>query len=362
MIRKNPRGFTLIELLVVIAIIGVLIALLLPAVQQAREAARRIQCTNNMKQIALAVHNYESSNTSFPLGASFQNESYPSGLNYAMWDSFSAQALLLPFIEQTPLYNAINFSFSPSQPCNSPTVYVRIVGSYLCPSDPYGGRTSNNCYAASFGACTTGLFNWTDQAPAWANSQVPADSSGLFTFGRVYGMRDVIDGTSNTIAYSEWVVGNGGKNYDNVTPPRRYRGNLLMASGASGPNVLNANQNAQGVINAVNACRLDFQSSASDNRISDFKGWRWSQGTAGFSMFNTIQTPNDKFGGCRIGGQPTDWPDSSYTIGAASYHPGGVNVAMADGSVRFIKDSVNQQTWWALGTRNGGEVISSDSY
>ncbi len=362
MSRDERRGFTLIELLVVIAIIGVLIALLLPAVQQAREAARRISCTNNMKQIALAVHNYESANTSFPMGASFQQQNFPGGGDYAMWNSFSAQALLLPFVEQTALFNAINFAWSPSTNANSPTVWQRVLDTYLCPSDTYAGGKNINSYAASFGACTTGMFDWTDQVPAWANFQRPADSSGLFTFGRAYRMRDVIDGTSNTIAFSEWVVGNGGRFYDGLAQPKRYRGNLLMASAASGPNLINAGQNPQPVMDAVNACRIEFRQSGSDGKISDFKGWRWSQGTSGFSMFNTIQVPNDTFGGCRLGGNPDYWPDSSYSIGAASYHPGGVNVAMADGSVKFVKSTVNQRTWWALGTRDGSEVVTSDAY
>ncbi|MFO0957008.1 MAG: DUF1559 domain-containing protein [Isosphaeraceae bacterium] len=362
MIRRPSRGFTLIELLVVIAIIGVLIALLLPAVQQAREAARRIQCTNNLKQIGLAIHNYEGATRSFPLGASFQQQNYPAGGDFAMWNSFSAHALMLPYLEQTALYNAINFAWSPSTRAHDPTVYLRVLDAFMCPSDPNVGKKNINSYAASFGACTTGMFDWTDQVPAWANFQRPADSSGVFTFGRSYGIRDVIDGTSNTVAFSEWVVGIGGRFYDNYTPPQRHRGNLLMASSATGPNVLNASQNAAGVINALNGCRTEFRQSSADGQIADFKGWRWSQGTAGFSMFNTVQVPNDNFGGCRLGGNPDYWPDSSYSIGAASYHAGGVNAAMADGSVRFIKSSINQQTWWGLGTRDGGEVISSDSY
>src|SRR5450631_3397945 len=108
---SRSAGFTLIELLVVISIIAVLIALLLPAVQSAREAARRSQCTNNLKQIGLALHNYHTAMDCFAMGASFQPQNNPT--DYAMWDSFSAQAMLLGFLEQTPLYNAINFSASP---------------------------------------------------------------------------------------------------------------------------------------------------------------------------------------------------------------------------------------------------------
>src|SRR5271156_3050483 len=137
------RAFTLIELLVVIAIIAVLIALLLPAVQAAREAARRAQCTNNLKQIGIALHNYHTSFDAFPCGAAFQPQSNTGGnctggFDYALWDSWSSQGLLLGYMEQQPIYNAANFSWSPQgnigQPTNS-TALDRVISSFLCPSD-----------------------------------------------------------------------------------------------------------------------------------------------------------------------------------------------------------------------------------
>src|SRR5262245_27255143 len=181
---SSRRGFTLIELLVVIAIIAVLIALLLPAVQSAREAARRAQCTNNLKQIGLALHNYHTSNDVFPLGTSFQ----PTGssiTDYGVWASWSAQALMLGYLEQTPLYNAINFAWGPlATPGNgqsdalglNTTATHSLINSFVCPSDPYcgGGKQNINDYASCFG--TTGLplyiVNWSAPGgPPYWNQQ-----------------------------------------------------------------------------------------------------------------------------------------------------------------------------------------------
>ncbi len=153
----KSRGFTLIELLVVIAIIAVLIALLLPAVQAAREAARRAQCTNNLKQMGLGMHNYLSAVGVFPLGGSMNNRIYrTSPPSYAAWTCWSGHSMLLPYIEQSPLYNAINFNFAPEisdtvgQPVHA-TIYKWVVNSFLCPSDPNVGRFCTNSYSFSVG-------------------------------------------------------------------------------------------------------------------------------------------------------------------------------------------------------------------
>jgi prepilin-type N-terminal cleavage/methylation domain-containing protein/prepilin-type processing-associated H-X9-DG protein len=376
--RRMACGFTLIELLVVIAIIGVLIALLLPAVQSAREAARRAQCSNNLKQIGIALHNYHSSHNSFPVGSVIASSRYSiTDPQYSIWTSWSAHALLSPFLEQTNVGNATNFDFGPTVQINDsdfevigpnlPTVLNMVVSTFMCPSDPNVGTQNINNYAASYGATTTNLYSWSDNPPSGSfapNHQEPTGSSGLFTFGRAYNIAAARDGTSNTIAFAEQLVGDGGSYVQGNGSPQKYRGNMMI--GASGQpsdsGQLSAFTNPAAVLAAVDACRQQFQDPGRTTGINDYRGYRWAMGLVGFTLFNTIQPPNDVFNGCRYDDRTNVLPDHSFAAGASSAHPGGVNVMLGDGSVRFIKDTVNLRTWWALGTRNGGEVISADQY
>ncbi|HZW32539.1 MAG TPA: DUF1559 domain-containing protein [Isosphaeraceae bacterium] len=373
------RGFTLIELLVVIAIIAVLIALLLPAVQSAREAARRSQCTNNLKQIGIALHNYHTAQDVFPLGTSFNP--VDTANDPGVWASWSAQALMLGYLEQTVLYNAINFNWGPLATGTTTsdgtggintTATHTLINSFVCPSDPYcgGGQQDINDYASCFGTTGLPLYNWNANVPGPPlYYQQPSGSTGMFTFALAYGVRNCTDGTSNTVAYAEWLVGDGrGLQLGGANPGSKYRGNMAtgVSYGGTDPGgIYDAFSNPPAFLNALQACTVAFQTQG--NVQNDMKGWRWGLGASGYSMFNCIQTPNDHqypIGGCRtnfqVGGAP--WPDASFSIGAASNHPGGCNVLFADGSVRFVKDSINRMTWWSLGTKANGEVISSDAY
>src|SRR4051794_6787856 len=207
MTRRLRSGFTLIELLVVIAIIAVLIALLLPAVQAAREAARRAQCTNNLKQIGLALHNYHSANNNFPMGSSLQVSLAYGG--YSGWSNWSCHALLLPYLEQNPLYNAANFKINEgveggaSDAINSTVTLSRVAG-FLCPSDGPAGSKWTNSYRGSIGTTVV------QGVPSKQVSGLFSMSSRKNNYGGAnptLGLNDCTDGSSNTIAFGEAMVG-----------------------------------------------------------------------------------------------------------------------------------------------------------
>jgi prepilin-type N-terminal cleavage/methylation domain-containing protein/prepilin-type processing-associated H-X9-DG protein len=335
------RGFTLIELLVVIAIIAVLIALLLPAVQAAREAARRSQCVNNLKQIGIALHNYHNRTDTFPMGASLGVTTLPN--TYAKQQDWSALALLLGDLEGGAVYNTINFNFSATGgnagPINS-TAYNTVIKTFLCPSDPNAGVTNINNYVASKGDTTI---------------KSSLTSSGLFCLQTAYGIRDATDGTSNTIAFSESLVG--------TSTRVRARGNGIVMDGKqpASSSVLNASSVYPAVLSVLATCNSAYMT-GNRTYLND-RGNRWGHGSEGLTIFNTVVTPNSAtypWNNCKWGTSSAS-PQSEYAK-ASSAHPGGVNVLFADGSVRFIKDSINPLTWMALGTKANGEVISADSY
>jgi prepilin-type N-terminal cleavage/methylation domain-containing protein/prepilin-type processing-associated H-X9-DG protein len=362
--RDSRRGgFTLIELLVVIAIIAVLIALLLPAVQSAREAARRSSCTNNLKQIGLGLHNYHTSHNSFPLSngvAYYQAPASPA--NQTQWGTWSAHALLLGYIEGQPMYNAINFDwtcwYGTGWNINS-TVFESDIAVFLCPSDGKSGVAHNVNAGNGNGNCNyVGCYGTTIEE--WCGDPACTGSStGLFAHLQCYGIQHVTDGSSNTMAFSETLV-------SDTMHWTRWRDGI--AAGATSPNTNfnGAEAFAVGmpkVIQDLQQCSNWFQTQQNPP-WSDDKGIRWGTGSPGVTLYNSIVPPNSRlypWAGCRFGCGGCGFEFGSYE-NVSSNHPGGCNVMMADGSVRFVKDSVSMLTWWQLGTKDGGEVVSADSY
>jgi prepilin-type N-terminal cleavage/methylation domain-containing protein/prepilin-type processing-associated H-X9-DG protein len=338
----HPRGFTLIELLVVIAIIAVLIALLLPAVQAAREAARSAQCKNNLKQLALAALNYDAAVGTFPMGN--RGYAFPSCGSAYPTDSYlySAFSFMLPFLEQSAGYNATNFSRVFSSVSNTTAGSLQL-GVFTCPSDlpwtqnpPADVQFVHNAYATNRGQNENIGINWANTsppdptAPYYKNCNGdPGD--GMFGWDYAVRIAEVTDGQSNTLLFGEM-----GRFLDEPASPFSV-GNITFefadtysvaspvyrpTSGAFVVPKLNAPPDETGAVYA--AC------------------------------FATVAYPTDWIGvtACQNLGQ----------FAFRSRHPGGANFALADGSVRWIKNSIALAPYRALGTRRGGEVISSDSY
>jgi len=365
---RSRSGFTLIELLVVISIIAVLIALLLPAVQAAREAARRMQCVNNMKQIGLALQNYHSTANSFPMGSSLN---YTPSYAFGGWANWSVHALLLPYLEQAPLYNAANFNYdaglddSVTDATNS-TVYLTRIGSFLCPSDGPAGATNINSYRGSIGTTVV------QGIPAKQVSGMFSMSSLKNNYGGAnasIGLNMVTDGTSNTITFGEAIVGVAGQG-------NAYRGNGISLSAKSSTNFQKdwdgqdvQQKPATSLAAALSECNAFWQTkppgSSWGSGMKERGGWFWALGGRTFTLFNTVVPPNSndyRWNHCYLGGCAGCVPNEAQFVNASSFHPGGANFVFGDASVRFIKSSVNMTTYWALGTRAYGEVISSDSY
>ncbi len=367
--RPRRLGFTLIELLVVIAIIAVLIALLLPAVQAAREAARRSQCVNNLKQLGLGIQNYHSSVGCFPPGGTNASttEKSPAGA----WGNWSAQAMMLPYIEQGAVYNAMNFNLvclggSSYDGYQSNTTGVTTqISVFQCPSalpftgTLYGRPAPYINYFASVGSSMNQYGANCSFAGMTVGSAVP---NGVFAVGGVpLGIRDVTDGTSNTVAFGEWRCG------DNNSTKLSIPQDVIRVSGyptgaSAGSPLLNMPLGGSGLntwlVSCAGAAPVPGSSSKQWNNLGNY----WCQGLFGDTLGNLLAPPNSNYPNCAVysyGGE-NDGSYGSYSL--SSYHSGGANVGFADGSVRFLKSTVNQVTLWGLGSRAQGEVISSDSY
>ena len=333
--RTRTRGFTLIELLVVIAIIAVLIALLLPAVQAAREAARRTQCRNNLKQLGLAIHNYESSHGTFP----------PGRVGFPM--VFSAHAALLPYFDGANLYNLIDFNKAPTfaEPPVLPytqnvTAALTIVPMFLCPSD--FGTVQGNSYApTNYVACTGSGAN--------ATARYIRKGDGVMMdvkLGGIVKFRDVTDGLSNTVAISEQTLGNGysagGNGSGSIpasTPPADPSRQVLNLTAAQNDTITGTDPSpANCVVGAAGSW-------------SGIRGAKWMNGHFGDTLYNHGLTPNSRSFDCG---------NNSHNAGltaARSRHTGGVQVLRCDGGTQFVSDNIDVSIWQALATKQGGEVI-----
>ncbi len=323
-IRRS--GFTLIELLVVIAIIAVLIALLLPAVQQAREAARRSQCKNNLKQIGLALHNYESSFKVFPPAMCLS-------LNNSNWGQWGPQARILPYMDQATLQNLINFSLPYDAPQNLPVIKTR-VPVFMCPSEVNDRQSFPDAgdpqyplnYAASMGS-------WMVYNPATG-----ATGDGAFGVNRKTGMRDFTDGTSNSLGFSEVkafqpILKTGG------TPPTAIPSSPSSVATFGGSNL------------AIQGGHIE-----------------WVEGRVHQDGFTTTFVPNTKvpytsagttysvdYTSAEEGESNTDITYAAVT--SRSFHVGVVQSLLMDGSVRSISENIDLSIWRGLGTRSGSETL-----
>jgi prepilin-type N-terminal cleavage/methylation domain-containing protein/prepilin-type processing-associated H-X9-DG protein len=377
---RPSRAFTLIELLVVIAIIAVLIALLLPAVQAAREAARRSQCTNNLKQIGLALHNYHSAVNSFPPGGCISSSAIGST---SLWGAWSAQAMLMPYLEQQAVYNAINFMWE-TQNNNtgtnmSITAISTKINSFLCPSSPTvpanTGYTSANIPAPNNQWFLPGnnYFMSTGSSMMWrcdpgaTFSGNPCIPNGLFCVGgKGYSIADVLDGTANTIATGEWRTGDFN---DFQLSIQDFVGNQNYSDwGATSRDLISPYANmplgGSDVLVALNQCAQSWQSMTGGFGTNGQRSWNgrhWAIGLYSYGLGNVMVPPNSPYPYCEFWSTNSDW-DAGGFIGLSSFHAGGANVGMADGSVRFIKSSINWNALWGLGSRAQGEVISADQY
>jgi prepilin-type N-terminal cleavage/methylation domain-containing protein/prepilin-type processing-associated H-X9-DG protein len=347
MLRRPPQrepfpfarsAFTLIELLVVVSIVGLLITLLLPAVQSAREAARRAQCVNNLKQIGLALHSYQATHGSFPLNWGYPRVDPERGHPwYIGRRPYSALARMLPDMEQQPLYASINFEVEtfPSDlerylrfpyPENLTAHSVR-VAAYLCPSDPDSSPTPHGCnYRGNHGIGPIG----------GTNSYFFDSGIGFYTSPDVLGPQSFPDGLSNTVAYSERLRGTG--DGGGLSPARDF-GDLHA------PQICK--------ISDADSTLLCCKLAAVEPLFPAFRraGFTWLIGDFECAAYNHAQEPNGRIPDAITAG------GGFGVVTARSRHPGGVNSLMGDGSVRFVKDSIARPLWRALGTRNGGEPV-----
>jgi prepilin-type N-terminal cleavage/methylation domain-containing protein/prepilin-type processing-associated H-X9-DG protein len=350
---KTRRGFTLIELLVVIAIIAVLIALLLPAVQAAREAARRTQCVNNLKQLGLGLMNYESSQSVLPPQQVITFTTTSSTTANLVWhNSWGVTSRLIPFMEQGPMYNALNFTNKTSDSSNT-TVVSTSVKVLLCPSDP-------NPQPFVSGTSTFGVSNYGWCAGDWyvyggmGNPGAPLTRSA-FTVNVSRPLGAFTDGLSNTVVASEGKIQTpvGGNCFGSAS-----NGSMLFPP-LTNPNAIPDAPSSVAIVTSIYSGCLQRGVIGHTN---------WTYANSIYDGFTTALPPNTKVivaPGVDADVNTEDENNGGPTyaaVTARSYHPGGVNALCCDGSVKFIKNTINWTTWRALGTIGSGEIIDASAY
>ncbi len=342
--RAASGGFTLVELLVVIAIIGILVGLLLPAVQAAREAARRMSCTNNLRQLSLALHNYHSVHNAFP------------GLGETSHHSYSVQAKLLPYVEQAALQDLIDFrepfllgthhqlSINPALVDAARSVLPL----FRCPSDGGAGGEIYRGYWGDDAELAGGNYMVCAGSGQGVSYDIRYPTDGMFYYGSKLGFRDMIDGSSNTIVLSETLLGGqlvSGSSVPN-SPLSKNEAQRWMANPFLRP--ISGGQGLQGVFNPSLA-ELEAMAvqAAAQGRLRGDRASAWIAGRAHTTTFTTYLPPNAAF--------PDIYAMGIGYYGARSHHPGGVNAGFGDGRVRFISETIALDVWRALATRAGGE-------
>lgn len=366
--NSEKRAFTLVELLVVIAIIGVLVALLLPAVQAAREAARRMSCSNHFKQLGLALHNYHDTRGAFPAGNchfyGFDQEIPPGSPDPGAIGSPANAAVifLLPYMERQAIYDSYvayaqkamteSYDIIWDVPLAEREWYAEKISMLLCPSDPESSNFTSewHCHRTNMMMCAgDGMWSFARRADQEGNSKAHVGNRGFFEREKWKTMAHVEDGTSNTIAYSEAIIGLHGT--DNIL------GGVAIYQPHDGTDAI------------AGLCLANGYHATDRDRLvsSSGSGWRallWSSGRAGDAWFTTTLPPNSI--SCSAALYPRDWG----TFAPQSWHPGGVHCLLVDGSVTFAPDTIdtgnlnlpqvtsgssNYGVWGAMGSVNGGE-------